>query len=140
MTKQKQLLAYFSADFEEADVIAVHELVERLDADDKWTVAPPVFVNEIDDSSCTRPEDEPIRMVGLLLWLTSEGSGRVAPKRDLVALVDAIAKFSQEHGVEFELQLDDDYAGTIENGVPDERVRKGLLEAWEPTDFIRPPN
>jgi hypothetical protein len=42
--------------------------------------------------------------------------------------------------VEFELQLDDDYVGTIANGVPDDLVRKGLLDAWEPTDFIRPPN
>jgi len=128
----KQLLAYFSGDFVENDVVAVQQLALDLAATVAWTVSPPLFVNETDDSSCTRPEDEPIRTVGVVLVLTGD-DGPTAPVRDLTALVDALAAFSRTRGVEFEMELDGTYVGAIEHGVPDQLIRVGLLATWERT-------
>ena len=120
----KQLLAYFSGDFTEDDVIAVRELALTLAAIGVWMVASPIFVNTTDDSSCTRPEDEPIRTVGIALPLAN-GDGSTAPVQDLTALVDALAEFSRERNVDFEMELDGTFVGAIEHGVPDQLIQVG---------------
>jgi len=125
----KQLLAYFSDDFAEDDVIAMRDLAVELAQAIEWTVGRPAFVNESDDSSSTRPEDEPIRTVGLLLPL-KHGGGTKAPGRDVRALVGAVADFSRARGIEFEVMLDETFVGTIEDGVPDQEIR-ALLATWE---------
>ncbi len=96
----------------------------------QWSREPPQFVDQLDDSSRTRPEDEPVRTVGLLLSVTASGEHPSTPVTEPTRVVDALAKFSEARGVDFELQLDDTYVGEIRGGVPDRLVREGLLGRW----------
>jgi hypothetical protein len=125
----KRLLAYFSDEFDDDDVVAVSDLALELAGAVEWTVAPPAFVNESDDSSSTLPEEEPIRTVGLLLPLV-HAAGTTAPVRDLAAVVGALSEFSRARGIELELQLDETFVGVIQNGTPDKEIRS-LLATWE---------
>lgn len=131
--RPEQLLAYFSDDFDDDDVSAMGDLAVELAATGEWTVAPPAFVDETDDSSSTQPDDEPIRTVGAVLPLTYDG-GPTAPVRDLTAFVDALVAFSVAREVPFELELDGTFVGEIRDGAPDALIRDGLLATWEGGD------
>ncbi|HEX5750167.1 MAG TPA: hypothetical protein VFZ09_28310 [Archangium sp.] len=124
------LLAYLSADFSDDDVRALRELVTNLASSGGWSHKPPMFVDEVDDSSCTRPEDEPVRTVGVLLKVSEPGESPMTLVDELMRLLDALSLFSSERGVELEVQLDDTYVGEIRNGVPDRLIREGLLARW----------
>jgi hypothetical protein len=126
----QDLLAYLSADFTETDVEALLRLVESLGSQGPWSRAAPQFVDETDDSSCSLPEDEPVRTVGLLLSVSAEGEDPPTPVEEPTRIVEALAKFSAERGVEFEVQIDHTYCGAIEGGVPDKSIREGLLAPW----------
>ena len=127
----QRLLAHLSADFDEHHVELLHELCERLAAKGTWSREAPRWVDEVDGSSCTRPDDQPLRTVGVLLSVSRVGEDRPSPRTDAEQLIDALAAFSREHGVEFELQLDDVFVGVIQDGAPDRLVSEGLLARWE---------
>jgi len=126
----EQLLAYFSEDFEDAHVNALRELTEFMAARRAWTGGSPEFVDDTDDSSGTRPEDEPIRTVGVILPIASGEPGSATPVEDVKAFIEALSEFSRVQQVEFELELDQTYAGSISDGVPDRVVQEGLIATW----------
>ena len=123
------LLACLSEDFDESDVSALRAAVESISRSWPWTVAPPAFVDERDDSSCNAPEDEPIRTVGAVLTVTAEG-GTYVSRTEVAAFIDALAAFSSERHLDMELQLGRKFAGTIRAGVTDALVRDALLGTW----------
>jgi hypothetical protein len=125
-----ELLAYLSDDFDEDDVVAVRDLETDLRDAHTWTFEPPYFVDDTDDTSGTRPEDEPIRTVGLMLPLSLNGKDQNVPVTDLNVLIKGLARLSFSRHIEFEIQLDDDMIGTIEDGLPDEAIQEGLLATW----------
>ncbi len=130
MIMTQKLLAYLSSDFTEDDVVALEGVAKRLIAEGRWLVEPPVFVDDTDSSSCTRPEDEPVRTVGVVLTVNSLGEAPETPVTELERLLDALSAFSRERQVELELLLDDTYVGEIRDGNLDRLLREGLLEQW----------
>jgi hypothetical protein len=126
----QELLAYFSSDFTEDDVNGLKMVAEALAASSRWPLGPPLFVNETDSSSCTRPEDEPIRTVGILLRVTARGEPPATPVSEAVRLLDALAASSRDRRLELEVQLDETYVGKIGSGQMDRVLREGLLERW----------
>ena len=124
------LLVCLSDEFEESDVLALRSVVAALVPGRDWTVRAPEFVDETDSSSCTAPEDEPVRTVGAVLEVTAPGSIPGTPRAEVSAFIDALAAFSGERGLEMEVELGDTYAGEIRAGVPDRLVREGLLAPW----------
>lgn len=129
MARTLTLLACFSEDFTEADVQAMRTEVAGL-AERPWTLEPPEFIDETDDDSCLEPEDEPIRTVGALLLVTHPDDAPRTPVEELEAFVTFLADFAKRRNVEFELEINDTYTGTITPAGPDEYVRRGLLESW----------
>jgi hypothetical protein len=126
----QDLLAYFSADFTEADVSALQSLAESLASQGPWSRMAPQFVDETDDSSCSLPEDEPIRTVGVVLSVSSRGEDPPTPVEEATRIIEALARFSAARGVELEVQIDQTHVGDIVRGIPDEDIRVGLLEKW----------
>jgi hypothetical protein len=126
-----ELLAYLSDEFDEGDVSAMRDLALDLRDAHSWRFEPPYFVDDSDDGGATRPEDEPIRTVGLLLPLSLNGEDQSVPVTDLNVLVKGLARLSFSRHVEIELLLDDDSAGWIVDGDPDDAIREGLLATWE---------
>lgn len=124
------LLAYLSGAFSPDDPAALAALGGELAATQVWSAGPPEFIDELDDASSTQPGDQPIRTVGLLLPTEGGTDGSSASAEDVSRFVAALSRFSQERGLELELQLGSIYAGEIRAGQPDRLVREGLLGGW----------
>jgi len=126
----RMLLVWLSDEFSEADVVALRQMVEAIAGSRRWTVGAPEFVNETDSSSCTVPEDEPIRTVGAILEVTDRATIPATPREEVAEFIDAMATFSRERDLEMEVELGDTYAGEIRAGVTDRLIREGLLATW----------
>jgi hypothetical protein len=126
----QHLLAYITGDYSDEDVEALRNLIDRLTAQGDWCRRPPELVDQFEEDSRTKPEDEAVRTVGLLLAVGKPGELPPTPVAEPTRIVDALAKFSEQRGVGFELQLDDIYVGEIQGGVPDRLIRDGLLACW----------
>lgn len=124
------LLAYVVSNVSDQEVVALQALVKTLGEAHTWTVGPPEFVDEVDDGSCTRPEDEPVRTLGIALPVSSPGQLPETPVAEAECLLDSLANLSQEGGLELEVQLDETYVGYIKQGHLDPLLRNGLLKEW----------
>ena len=126
----QRLLGYFSADFTDGDVVALAALVEELKRAHSWHIGGPELVDETDDSSCTSPEDQPIRTVGMILTVSTPGEASQTPLDDPKALIASMARFSSERGTEFEVEIDGEYVGDIKHGAVSASIQQGLLDSW----------
>lgn len=126
----QMLLAYVASDFRDQDVLELQALVNALTEARRWTIGPPEFIDDVDDSSCTRPEDEPVRTVGIVLPVSSPGEHPETPVAEVEYLLNRLAGVSQEAGLEPEVQLDETYVGDIKRGQIDPLLRSGLLKEW----------
>lgn len=126
----QQLLAYFSGDFTNRDAGDLRVLLEGLLAQGEWARGAPEFIDQLEEDSRTRPEDEPVRTVGVRLEVSEPGENPSTPVNDATRLVEALAGFSLKHGVEFEFQLDGTFVGEVRNGEADRLLRDGLLARW----------
>jgi len=124
------LLVWLSDEFDEADAAALRQVVAELAESRSWTVSPPEYVDETDASSCTAPEDEPVRTVGVVLDVTDPDCVPGTSREEAAAFIEALAAFSRQSGLEMEVQLGQTFAGEIRAGVPDRLVREGLLATW----------
>lgn len=101
-----------------------------------WALRSPSFVDERDASSCTRPEDRPIRTVGAVLSLpeppepTGPSEADAAALADVEWLLQELADYSRATLTTLEIQLDDNVVGEIRGGVPERTIEDGLLAPW----------
>jgi hypothetical protein len=126
----QELLAYATSDLTDEDIAALKALVASLAPSEVWTVSPPRFVDEVDDSSATKPDDEPVRTTGISLAISSPGTAPGTPVSEPERFLSAIADFSGSRQIEFEVQLDGTYVGEISSGKMDRLLREGLLAQW----------
>lgn len=124
------LLAYLSGDFSDADVGALRQLGLRLAETLSWTVAPPEFVDHSDAESCSRPEDEPVRTIGIALPVSTPSQRPQTQASEVEAWLGELMRFSLERHMDFEVQLDQTYVGEIRDGEADRLFRDGLLKGW----------
>lgn len=110
------LLAYFSADFTERSARELRLFVEDLSTQGAWS-QPPQFIDQFEQESGTRTEDQPIRTVGAAFPVNTSDEART-PVGELGRFVDALAAFSSRTGVEFELQLGETYVSCWSSGPP----------------------
>lgn len=99
-------------------------------ASNSWVAGRPEFVDETDSESCTRPEDLPIRTVGVVLPVTDPDTHPGTPQREVVRFVDALTWFCRQQSVEFTVQLDETYVGAVTADGADRLLRDGLIELW----------
>ncbi len=90
------------------------------------------FVNEMDETPTTQPDDEPTWTLGGVLTLTRPsddlGSDR-SQFRDVEFLLDRLCQFSAG-GRAIVIEYDGEEIGTIEDGNASTSVRDGLLGEW----------
>lgn len=101
---------------------------------------PPEFVDEEDASSCTEPDDVPIRTVAGFVKLYSgfppwcdrlPRSVDRAQLEGVRAVVDAMAAVSAAAHVDIVFEYADEAIGWIQGGAPDDSLTVGLLGEWE---------
>jgi hypothetical protein len=133
--KQK-LLFFLAQDIDDEDRKLVRDSIEKMSSSRAWVIRAPEFVDTI-ESAGTRPGAAPIETVGGVHEIYSTSPSSQLPHEidalhleEVEYIVDSVRRLSQEHGLEFEFELDGQYAGTIDNGIIDATLAKGLLEEW----------
>ncbi|MEZ4339377.1 MAG: hypothetical protein R3B82_22365 [Sandaracinaceae bacterium] len=93
-----------------------------------WRLHAPLWVNEYDESSCTRPEDAPIRTTGVCLSLpiVDDPDTERAQLADLGAVLEIMQSVSRAKGLPFVMELDGDHVGSIVQGELDDDARELL--------------
>ena len=126
--KQK-LIFYVAQDLDQSIRSNVQQLVNKVAASRIWSVTPPSFIDEIDESGT--------EVVGGILEIYSALPPNLLPIEmdsknldDVEALVGAVKKLSENESLSFEFQLDTTYVGAIEDGVIDRVLLDGLLVPW----------
>lgn len=126
----QELLAYLSSEFSEEDAAALASVVGGLEHARRWSRLAPRLVDETDSSSCTHPQDRPVRTLGAILTVSSPGEVPETPVSEPQCFLDALAVYSRERQIELEVQLDNTYVGTIQPVGLDRLLRQGLLDSW----------
>ncbi|CAI2797462.1 MULTISPECIES: hypothetical protein [Pseudomonas fluorescens group] len=128
LAKQK-LIFYVAQDLDQSIRSNVQQLVNKVAASRIWSVTPPSFIDEIDESGT--------EVVGGILEIYSALPPNLLPIEmdsknldDVEALVGAVKKLSENESLSFEFQLDTTYVGAIEDGVIDRVLLDGLLVPW----------
>lgn len=128
LAKQK-LIFYVAQDLDQSIGSNVQQLVNKVAASRIWSVTPPSFIDEIDESGT--------EVVGGILEIYSALPPNLLPIEmdsknldDVEALVGAVKKLSENESLSFEFQLDTTYVGAIEDGVIDRVLLDGLLVPW----------
>lgn len=113
--------------------------IDEMGTSRSWVIAAPEFVDEVDDSSCTRPEDIPIRSVGGVLEIFSAlppwgdrlpTSIDRAHLEEVALIVESMSRFSRDADVDIVFELDGESIGMIDAGVPDDSLTDVLLGEW----------
>jgi len=128
LAKQK-LIFYVAQDLDKSIRSNVQQLVNEVAASRIWSVTPPSFIDEIDESGT--------EVVGGILEIYSALPPNILPIEmdsknldDVEALVGAVKKLSENENLSFEFQLDTTFVGAIEDGVIDRVLLDGLLVPW----------
>ncbi|QIB08195.1 hypothetical protein GZ982_26860 [Pseudomonas fluorescens] len=126
--KQK-LIFYVAQDMDQSIRSNVQQLVDRLAASRIWSVSPPSFIDEIDESG--------LEVVGGMLEVYSALLPNILPVDvdsknldEVEELIEAVRDLSERESIAFEFQLDATYVGSVEDGVIDRTLREGLLVPW----------
>jgi hypothetical protein len=133
---KQRLLFYLAQDVDDGVRELVRNAIEKMSSSRAWVIRAPEFVDTV-ESAGTRPGDSPIETLGGMHEIYSTSSSNTLPREidalhleEVECIVDSVRHLSQEHGLEFEFELDGQYAGTIDNGVIDATLEKGLIEEW----------
>lgn len=99
-----------------------------------WLIGPPEFVNEFMDPEDLPSDEVPLNVTGVTFEIYSELEPNVLDaetqqrqNEDVTAFLRAIEKFSKAYGADFEMDLDGDQIGEIEDGQLDEKGIEGWL-------------
>lgn len=127
--KQK-FVFYVAQDLDQFIRFNVQQLVNEVAASRAWSVTPPCFIDELDETGA--------EVVGGVLEIYSALHSNLLPiemdsknLNDVEALVDAIKKLSEKENISFEFQLDATFVGAIDDGVIDRVLMDGLLIPWQ---------
>ncbi|MCA9250523.1 MAG: hypothetical protein KDA54_05270 [Phycisphaerales bacterium] len=123
------LLFFFSDEFDESDVVAMEEFVNSCPSHPSWPDVPVEFVDHVDDTELTNPEDVPVRTVGGFLSIPRavDNKSDEQERKTLDQLIEALIRFTKTRSCEIELELDRELVGNIKNGVPSKSLLLGLL-------------
>lgn len=128
LAKQK-LIFHVAQDLDQTIRSKVQQLVNEVAASRIWSITPPSFIDEIDESGA--------EVVGGILEIYSALPPNILPIEmdsknldDVEALVGAVKKLSENENFSFEFQLDTTFVGAIEDGVIDRVLLDGLLVPW----------
>lgn len=131
--KQK-FIFYVAQDLDQSIRSDVQKLVNEIAALRIWSIAPPSFVDEIDESGT--------EVVGGVLEIYSAWPPNILSiemdsknLNEVEDLVGAVQKLSERENISFEFQLDTTFVGAIDDGVIDRVLLDGLLVPWR--DHIR---
>ena len=127
----KQRLVFYGAqDLNQSIRDDVQQFVSELAVSRVWSIAPPIFIDEMDGENS-------LQVVGGMLEIYSALPPYALPLdmdsvnlEEVEAMVDAVRALSEKENLSFEFQLDAIYVGCIEDGVIERTLQNGLIAPW----------
>ncbi|WP_426212034.1 hypothetical protein [Massilia sp. TWP1-3-3] len=133
--KQK-LIFYVAQDVDDEIRALVKKMLLDMVVSRGWVIGAPKFIDTVEDVG-TREVDVPDETVGGVHEIYSALPPNDLPRdidelhlKEVEHIVDSVKRLSLDKGLEFEFELDGRYVGTIEDGVVDVTLSKGLLDEW----------
>jgi len=137
---RQKLVFFIAQDVDDELRLKVREFVQQLAGTRHWLNGPPRFVDEVDDTPSSDPDDLPIESLGGYIEIFSAWPPWKVPRdvdiqhlREAEHLVAALCHFSRQNGLTIEMQLDEKFVGEIQNGEMDVLVAEVLLGEWRRT-------
>jgi hypothetical protein len=124
-----QRLVFFAAqDVDKETKAAFESLVDEIRTLREWIIGPPRKVTDQNDEN----------LVGGCLEIYSAKPPNKLSKEvdkhhleEVESLVDVLKRFSFEHMLAIEFELDGEFVGALEDGEMDRSLREGLLGEWK---------
>ncbi|MBD9577469.1 hypothetical protein IB260_19260 [Pseudomonas sp. PDM23] len=120
---------YLAQDIDQKVKESILDLISKLALSRVWSISPPSFINEVDESGQ--------EMVGGLLEVYSALPPNNLPREvdsrnleEVEQLVLYVKELSSRENLSFELQLGSTYVGSVEDGVIDRTLLDGLINPW----------
>jgi hypothetical protein len=131
MTTQVHLL-FAVENPDSAAARAIASLVRDLNEHRTWSHGEIALVDELDETSATQADDEPIWTLGGMLTLsrpTNDLGFERVQYEDVEFLIDRLCRFSSA-GRALVIEYDGEEVGEITDGRADASLRDGLLGEW----------
>jgi len=134
----KQQFAFFiTSELDERAVVDLKHLIKTISLEREWVLGPPEFFDEVDEPENPEIDDE-IRTVGGILNIYSAMPPWRLPKEidekhflEVKLIIDSLLLFSNINKCEIEFEIDGVHVGTIQNGIANNLITKGLLDEWK---------
>jgi len=127
--EKQQFIFYVAQDLDQSVRTNVQQLLNELAVSRIWSVAPPSFIDAIDE--------EGTEVLGGMLEIYSARQPNILSidmdsrnLDDVEELICAVTKLSEKESLSFEFQLDATFVGAIDDGVVDRVLLEGLLVPW----------
>ena len=127
--EKQKLIFYVAQDLDQSIRSNVQQLVNELAASRIWSIAPPTFIDAIDEGGA--------EVVGGMLEIYSALQPNILSVDmdsknldEVEEIVCAVKKLSEKENISFESQLDTTFVGAIDDGVVDRVLLEGLLVPW----------
>ena len=132
---KQQLLFFVVQDTDEHVRAIVRELVVQIVASGSWVISPPIFFDSIEDLGAIRRvlPDATVGGIHEIYAATLHDLPKPVDAQHLAEverIAEFVRRFSAEHSMEFEFELDGTYVGTISDGNIDDTFSKGLIDEW----------
>lgn len=127
--EKQKLIFYVAQDLDQSIRSNVQQLVNEVAASRIWSIAPPTFIDAIDEGGA--------EVVGGMLEIYSALQPNILSidmdsknLDEVEELICAVKKLSEKESLSFEFQLGTTFVGAIDDGVIDRVLLEGLLVPW----------
>ncbi len=134
----KQRLMFFVVqDINDEIRTLVKQLISDIATSRSWILGAPKFIDIVEDAGSQEIDVQDETLGGVHEIYSALQPSDLPREIDALHLdeveqiVGHVQRFSLENGLEFEFELDGQYVGTIEDGVLDDTLAKGLLGEWQ---------
>lgn len=124
----QRLIFFVAQDVDKATKVAFETIVDQVEKMREWVVGPPRMVADQNDET----------LVGGCLEIYSALPPNELPKEldkrhleEVESLVEVLKRFSFEHMLAIEFELDGVFVGSLEDGEMDRSLSEGLLGEWK---------
>ena len=127
--KQK-FIFYVAQDVDQSIRDDVKKLVSLLANAREWSIAPPEFIDEVDEDCSNSIVGGAIEVYSAQPPSVVSYTADLLNLQEVETLIGAVKDLSKIRDIDFDFQLGPEYVGSIESGVIDQVLECGLILPW----------
>ena len=133
---RQKFIFYVAQDINDEIREKVSELLRQLAGRRSWVIAPPKFVDSVDEPERGSNDDTVETLGGVFEIYSALPPIKLSREVDrqhleeVEEIVEAVRQLTEKEELTFEFMLDGTYVGSSENGMIDRTLKTGLLDEW----------